>query len=712
MGEAQGPGLLLDAASRTIQRGRAEVSLIAELNRRGVTRVASAYVVVAWLLLQVAEILLPAYGFGNGAIRTLVVLLAAGFLPALVLAWAFEITPSGVKADRDVDRKEPVAPLGRSRLDRAIMAVLALALGFFLFDKFAIEPARKEAALEAAYSRGRSESASIEVDGRSIVVLPFANLSGDPDQEYLSDGISEELLNLLTGIPKLRVVSRSSAFAFKDQNPGIAEIARLLDVTHVLEGSVRIAGDVVRITAQLIDARTDSHVWSQSYDRVLDDILAVEDDIASRVVDRLEVSLHTKPRAGNADPEAYVLYLRAAHLAKQSTEASYERARGLLREALERDPAYADAWLLTSSIYGDESGMGLRPFRDGYQLAEDAARAALAIDPGRARTHCQLSSIILNRDLDVARSAQQLRQALGSGSRDDWCLDQAAVLFDAMGDSERSIALRKDKLRRDPLSAVASLNLAYSLYLVGRPDESMAALEDARILSPDMAGLEAMTAFVYLSRASAGDLERALQAAQREPVEGFRLQTTSIVHHRLGHRAEADAALEAFIEDHGDGWPFNIAVVFADRGEPDLAFAWLDRAMASGDAGLVSARVEPVLAPLHTDSRWPEFLDELGLAGLPARRDRIGPRSTRVIRSHGRGLRVEVLMRARGGVPAVVTSRRTSWSTPGNRQERCFRRSSRGCWDPSFVRGPRHDTRPHDLKEPRSCGIERRPIGH
>lgn len=591
------------------------MSFLAELNRRGVVRVAGVYAAGTWLLLQVAETVGPAYGFGEPAIRVLVTLCAIGFVPVLVLAWVFEITPAGVKVDRDLVHYAPAPRLGKSRLDRIVMALLALALGFFLVDKFLIEPVREREALEVAFARGRTEAARVESSERSIVVLPFVNLSGDREQDHFSDGISEELINVLAGIPDLRVVSRSSAFVFKDANPGISEIARRLDVTHVLEGSVRLADGRVRITTQLIDARADSHLWSRSYDRVFDDIFEVQDDIVGQVVEELEVSLlGDRPRSHSADPEAYVLYLRARQLSRQSTHESYASALKLLREAVERDPRYVDAWLEMSSIYSSEAGMGLRPFGEGYRLAEDAVRAALAIDHKLARAHCQLATIALQKDRDVAESADWLQQGLGSSPRDEWCLGLAAQLLDVMGEHDRSLAIERYLASRDPLNPISSINLAFTLYLARRSEEGLAALADAGILSPDMAGLHSLTALLLVQRGSRDELERALEVVASESIEGFQLQLTAIVQSRLGNDAGSDDALERLIAEHGPGWPFNIAVVFADRGEPERAFEWLSRAVEAGDTGLIFARVEPLLEPLHGDPRWQALLTELGLS--------------------------------------------------------------------------------------------------
>jgi adenylate cyclase len=253
------------------------MSLLSELKRRNVFRAAAAYVAVAWLVMQVAEVTFPAFGLSDRALRLLIIALAIGFVPATVLAWVFELTPEGFKRERDLDRTGPLAARTNRLLDRAIVVLLALGLTYFAVDKFFLSPAREQARVEQALEQGRSEALEERLGDTSIVVLPFTNLSSDPEQAFFADGMAEELLNLLARIPELRVISRTSAFAFKGKDVGIAEIAEKLRVTHVLEGSVRRSGDRLRITAQLIDAETDSHLWSETYDRTLDDVFEVQD---------------------------------------------------------------------------------------------------------------------------------------------------------------------------------------------------------------------------------------------------------------------------------------------------------------------------------------------------------------------------------------------------------------------------------------------------
>jgi len=306
------------------------MSLIRELRRRNVFRVAAAYVVASWLLIQVAETIFPLFGYGDTPARIVVVVLAIGLIPALIFAWAFELTPEGLKKESEVDRSQSIAPHTGKKLDRMIMVVLALALGYFAFDKFVLTPQREAAqqqqtveqlasATEQARQQGRTEALVESYGDQSIAVLPFTDMSSAKDQEYMSDGLAEELLNLLAKLPQLWVISRSSAFSFKGKDIAIPEIARQLNVAHILEGSVRKSGNTLRITAQLIEARSDTHLWSETWDRPLDDIFAIQDEIAATVVEQLKVTLlGAVPQVQETDPEAYALNLQVRHLGRQS----------------------------------------------------------------------------------------------------------------------------------------------------------------------------------------------------------------------------------------------------------------------------------------------------------------------------------------------------------------------------------------------------------
>ena len=248
---------------------------------------------------------------------------------------------------------------------------------------------------------------------KSIAVLPFVNMSEDKANEYFSDGISEELLNLLAKIPQLQVTARTSSFSFKGKEVAIPEIARTLHVAHVLEGSVRKAGNSVRITAQLIKAGTDTHLWSQTYDRKLDDIFAIQDEIAADVVKQLKVTLlGAAPKARTTDPEAYALYLQGIQLGRQKTAEAFQQSDALLRKVLAIDPRYAPAWDRLSANFADEAGLGLMPSKEGFAKAREAAMKALAIDPDYALAHVRLGWIAMYVDDDIPTAARHFERAL------------------------------------------------------------------------------------------------------------------------------------------------------------------------------------------------------------------------------------------------------------------------------------------------------------
>jgi TolB-like protein len=380
------------------------MSLFAELKRRNVFRVGAAYVVAAWLLIQVAETIFPLFGYGDTPARIVVVVLAIGLVPTMIFAWAFELTPEGLKRESEVDRSQSITPHTAKKLDRIIMVSLALALGYFAFDKFVLDPQRDSASeaqkvteVEQARQAGRTEALVESYGDKSIAVLPFVNMSDDAGNEYFSDGISEELLSLLAKLPELRVISRSSAFSFKGKDIAIPEIARQLNVAHILEGSVRKSGNTLRITAQLIEARSDTHLWSETWDRPLDDIFAIQDEIAATVVEQLKITLlGAVPRVQETDPEAYALYLQARHLWRQVTAEALEQSKALFEQSLAIDPDYAAAWVGLARNYTYQAGVDLLlTYEEGYTLAREALEKALAINPDYAPAHAVLGWIAM-----------------------------------------------------------------------------------------------------------------------------------------------------------------------------------------------------------------------------------------------------------------------------------------------------------------------------
>jgi len=366
------------------------LSFIEELKRRNVIRVAIAYTVGAWLLLQLTDVLVDLLGLPDTAGKYVILLLVVGFPLALFFAWAFEMTPDGIKREREVDRTTSITDVTGRKLDRSIIAVLALAVVFFVYEKFSAP----EPPVTIADAVNVETVEAVEPIEPSIAVLPFVNMSNDPDQEYFSDGISEELLNLLVRVEGLKVASRTSSFTYKGENLDIPEIAAKLKVGHILEGSVRKAGNRVRITAQLIDTSNDRHLWSDTFDRELDNIFAIQDEIANAIVEALKSELgigleSVSVQTATENLDAYDLYLRARGLfiARQSLDVSTR----LLERATQLDPEFVQAWETLAAAHSVSASWLVGDGIDHHALARAAAEKALELDPKLSMAYAVLA---------------------------------------------------------------------------------------------------------------------------------------------------------------------------------------------------------------------------------------------------------------------------------------------------------------------------------
>ena len=446
---------------------------------------------------------------------------------------------------------------------------------------------------------------------RSIAVLSFVNMSSDPEQEYFSEGISEELLNLLAKIPELRVTSRSSAFSFKGQNLAIREIGERLRVAHVLEGSVRKSGNRVRITAQLVETASDTHVWSNTYDRTLDDIFAIQEEIAGDVVKQLKVTLlGAAPRVKQTDPQAYALFLQAGQLTRQRTPQSLAESRALLEKALAIDPAYAPAWASLAWNYAFETVFAERPTEEGYRLADAAVHKALAIDPGWAPAYALLGRIAVGRG-DLFEAARQLERALALEPANLSILIDSSRLLRILGRPREEGAILEFVIERDPVSEASWNFLAVSYRYAGRTKDSIAAARKVLELNPKRGTAHYQLGVALLA---AGDAEAALEAFRKESVVAWGRVGLPMAYYALGRQAESDAALAELISKDAASAAYNLGYVLAFRGEADRAFEWLDKAIAYHDPGLAEIASEPLFASLRNDPRWLPCLRRIGRA--------------------------------------------------------------------------------------------------
>jgi len=453
------------------------VPLFSELKRRNVFRVAIAYLAAAWLLTEVAGTLFPMFGFGEAPARIVVILLAIGFPLFLMFSWLYELTPEGLKLEKDVDRTGAAPRAGTTRLDRAIIVLLVLAVGYFAFDKFVLDPVRDAQLVEETAQQARSEALVESYGEQSIAVLPFVNMSADPEQEYFSDGISEELLNLLAQIPELRVISRSSSFSFKGKDIAIPDVAKQLNVAHVLEGSVRKAGERVRITAQLIEARSDTHLWSQTYDRTLDDIFAVQDEIAAAISTALRMELaatasEAAPTAIQAaNTSAYDAYLQARALMHHRNRDAMEDAVDNLERALHLDdrfaPAHAQlaiATMLLSTYVKTDREASKRTANRHLDRAEALEPDLAEMNAGRA--------LLAQYDNDPQATIEYARRALASNPNYIDVLHWQRIAYLRLGHYEEANAILEQMLEIDPLSIVARRTYAEWLMDRGRVEEA------------------------------------------------------------------------------------------------------------------------------------------------------------------------------------------------------------------------------------------------
>lgn len=595
------------------------MSFLNELRRRNVFRIAGLYLVGAWLVVQVTSTILPLFDAPAWLSRSIVIALAIGFIPALVFAWAFELTPEGLKRDAEVERAESITPQTGQQLNRLIMVMLALALAYFAFDKFVLAPQREAAErrqasedLEIARKESRSESMAESAGDKSIAVLPFVNMSPDKDQEYFADGIAEELLNLLAKVPELRVIARTSSFSFKGQNLNVPEIARRLSVAHVLEGSVRKSGNHVRVTAQLIDARSDKHLWSGTYDRPLDNIFAVQDEIAADVVSQLKVKLlGDVPKARTTDPEAYAFYLQAVQLGRLRTVEAYQQSDALYRQVLAIDPRYAPAWSGLSSNFANKVNLGLMSGREGNTKAREAAMQALAIDERYAPAHARLGLIAMYGDNDLAAAARHIERARALDPAGLGVLNSAALLLVSLGRLDEARALAEDVVRRDPVSVSALFNMGLYQRYAGQLDAAAATYRTVLSLVPNRGNAHAELGNVLLLQ---GDAKGALAEIEQETSASWKMYGLPMAYHALGRTAESDAALAALIAKYEKDAPYNIAYVHAFRGDAEQAFAWLDKAAEYGDSGLADIVSENLFDRVRADPRWLPFLRRIGKA--------------------------------------------------------------------------------------------------
>jgi TolB-like protein len=573
-----------------------------EIQRRNVARVAVVYLIAGWLTMQVVDVMFPALQLPDWLTSAVAAFVIIGFPFALIFAWAFEMTPEGIKREKDVDRDESITPRTGSKLNRTALIILGIAVAFLLVDKFVSQPGTET-----------TDEVVVTTEAKpSIAVLPFVNMSDDANNEYFSDGLSEELLNLLAKIPQLHVAGRTSSFKFKGTNEDLRIIGEALNVTNVLEGSVRKSGTRLRITAQLIDTENGYHLWSDTYDRDLTDIFAIQDEIAGHVVEALKVHLLGAEVAvanqGTTNIEAYNLFLRGNYFVEHTSDENLGKAIAAYEMAIGLDPAFARAYAgLTVAMQQKFSGwVGTNEamFIENFERLRAVVNKAVELAPDNPETLVAqtIVAVLIDWDLPAARmfTARALEFAPNNLAALSWH-GATQTFLGEYGAAEKSLLAALDV---DPLS-ITSIRTLGDLYMVtDRCDLAIETYERALNLAPETGRLNGRIARCKLFQ---DDMAAAKMYNEREPVVWVRETNNLIFMGREGDRDEWRAGVEEYEARYGWGNSYQLAEIYADAGELDEVARWLERAAEVKDPGAPWALIMPFFDEAKKDPRWQEY---------------------------------------------------------------------------------------------------------
>jgi len=593
-------------------------NFFAELKRRNVYKVAVAYAVVGWLLIQIATQVFPFLEIPNWVVRLVIALVAIGFPIALIIAWAFELTPQGIKRAEDIDprdsRSGQVLPAGSGSKNRTwiYVAVIgaALSVGLFFIGRYT-------APRTSWTEREHPPTVAASPAQKSIAVLPLLNESGDPQDEYFSDGLSEELIAALAQIRELKVIGRSSSFRFKDRKEESKTIGEKLGVSTLLEGTVRKQGERVRIVAELINAADGIELWTRTFDRELKDIFAVQQEIAKAVADSLKVTLlgaetTSVPEAATKSVEAHNAYLQGHFYFQRRNLEDYRKAVVYFDQATQIDPYYAIAYAERSEAWSQIGD--LSQDKSAWPKARSDAEKAVALAPALSEAHAALGWVRFFVEWKFAEGLSELQRAKEISPANPTANDLLARVIVYLGKLDEAEQQARQAVELDPLSYPPQNNLARVLFIRGKLDEADAAARKAAELQPAAASSHRFQVLVAVQR---GDGETALREAQLEPDPGYRRFVLALAHHVRGDRAAADAALADLIANGRDQLAYQIAQVYAVRGEKDKAFEWLQISFDTHDTGTLGLLIDPLLHGLRDDPRYKALVAKMNFPATP-----------------------------------------------------------------------------------------------
>ena len=563
-------------------------NFFAELKRRNVYKVAVAYAVVSWLLVQAASILFPTFEAPAWVMKVFVAVLVLGFPIALIFSWAFEITPEGIRHESEIDPSKSITPRTGRRIVglTVVLAVVAAALLAFqlLRSKILTTTTNSVASIASAIS------------AKSVAVLPLVNTSGDPSNEYFSDGLSEELIAVLAKIPDLKVIGRSSSFLFKGKSADSGAIGQKLGVAHLIEGSVRKQGDRVRIVAELINAADGRSIWSETYDRELKDVFAVQEEIAKSVAEQMKVKLlgeRNLSDAGpsNQNPAAHNAVLQSDFYFQQQTAESIQKAISFAQEAVRQDPNYALAYAKLSQAWRQfGASFATANTEEAYEEARKAADKANSLAPDLVEVRKAIGWVSMNPALDFRAAEKEFRRALELAPGDAGAKNALSYALMAQGRLAEAEQTCREALLLDPLVITLWYNLGRLAVAAGRYQDAEQMFRKGLEIQPHAARFHTYLATLNIVEKNP---TAALEQARLEPDDFWREYALTLVQQTQPDRIAADTALKNFSTKYGINGAYQIAVIHALRKEPDEMFRWLDNAYATHDSGLSQLAITP-----------------------------------------------------------------------------------------------------------------------
>jgi TolB-like protein/Tfp pilus assembly protein PilF len=578
----------------------AHQNFFAELKRRNVYKVAVAYAVIAWLLVQAASIFLPAFNSPQWAIQIIILVLVVGFPVALIFAWAFEITPEGIKRESEIEPTKSIARRTGRKIVALTIALAVVAAGLFVYQLVRSKPDTSNSPITATTAN------------KSIAVLPFVDLSEGHNQEYFCDGISEEILDALAKVEGLRVVARTSSFAFKGKSADVSEIGQKLNVQNVLEGSLRREGNRIRVTAQLINARDGFHLWSNTYERELQSVFAVQDEITRAIVDALKVTLAVVPVARpQQNTEAYDLYLQGLYLSNKTDEESLRKSLVLFQRALDVDPNFGRAWTGIAKAWLWLADAYARPL-EAWPKVENAAAKALALNETDAEAHCYLGEWKRMIGGDPRAEQLELNHAIELAPN----LAIAHMFMAAVHSSEceldRAITEIEIAEKLDPISPTV-IWFAVPVYAAtGRFDDAVAAGKRLEV-NPNYIYFEPPLAEAYRLKGDWPAAAAIYEKAQKQTQSAS--SGLAVTYAKMGRTDDARKILSELIDKSRRQYVSGetIALICAALGDSEEALRWLKVACDERSANFYTFACFPDYRPLHSDPRFAELVRRIGV---------------------------------------------------------------------------------------------------